>query len=65
VDQLSAQVFVATLADPEQLWLAAGGELPRNEAKPCSKIAPTVEAFRLALATKISPEGGEVAGRLK
>jgi hypothetical protein len=30
VDQLSAQVSVAALADPEQLRFAAGGELPIN-----------------------------------
>src|SRR6516162_11030574 len=47
MDQLSAQVLVAALADPEQLWPAASGELPRNETKPCSQIAPTIEAFRL------------------
>jgi hypothetical protein len=45
MDQLPAEVFVGALADSEQFWLAAGGELPRNETKPRSEIAPTVEPF--------------------
>ena len=52
MDQLAAQVLVAALADSEQLWLAAGGRLPRNETKPRSEIAPTLEAFR-------PPDGGD------
>ena len=47
MDQLSAQVFVAALADTEQRWLAAGGELSRGQTEPCGEIAPAVEAFRL------------------
>jgi hypothetical protein len=35
------------IADPEQLWLAAGGELSRGQTKPCGEIPPTVEALRL------------------
>ena len=52
MDQLSPQVLVAALADSKQLWPAAGGELPRNETKPRSQIAPTLEAFR-------PPDGGD------
>jgi hypothetical protein len=33
MDQLPAQVFVAALADPEQLRLAAGRELTGNQAE--------------------------------
>ena len=47
MDQLPAQVFVAALADPEQLWLAAGGELSGNHTEPCGEIPSTVEALRL------------------
>jgi len=47
MDQLSAQVFVAALADTEQLRLAAGGELSRDQTEPCGEIAPTHEALRL------------------
>ena len=47
MDQLSAQVFVAALADTEQLWLAAGGELSRDQTEPCGEIPPTVEALGL------------------
>jgi hypothetical protein len=50
--QLPAEVFVAALADSEQFWLAAGGEQPRNETKPRSKIAPTVKDIR-------PPDGGD------
>src|SRR5271155_2626132 len=46
MDQLPAQVFVAALADPEQLRLAASCELTGNQAEPRGEIAPTVEAFR-------------------
>jgi hypothetical protein len=46
MDQLPAQVFVAALADPEQLRLAAGRELTGNQAEPRGEIAPAVEAFR-------------------
>ena len=46
-DQLAAQVLVAALADSEQLWLAAGGELSRDQTEPCGEIPPTVEALRL------------------
>jgi len=48
VDQLPAQVFVAPLADSEQLRLAASSELPRDETKPCGEIAPAIKAFRSA-----------------
>jgi hypothetical protein len=34
VDQLSAEIAVAALADAEQLRFAAGGELARDDAKP-------------------------------
>src|SRR5271165_1765306 len=47
VDQLSAQILVAALADPHELRLAAGGELPRNQTEPGRKIAAVVEAFRV------------------
>src|SRR5271165_3369490 len=47
VDQLLAQILVAALADPQQLRLAAGGELPRNQTEPCGEIAAVVEAFRV------------------
>src|SRR6516162_1986981 len=47
MDQLSAEVFVAAFADPEQLRPAAGSELTGNQAEPRGEIAPTVEAFRL------------------
>src|SRR6266851_848496 len=46
MDQLPAQVFVTPLADPEQLRLAAGGELTGNQAEPRGEIAPALEAFR-------------------
>jgi hypothetical protein len=48
VDQLPAQVFVAALADSEQLRLATGGELLRNQTEPRGEVAAAVEAFRLA-----------------
>ena len=46
VNQLFAQILVAALADPEQLRLAPGSELPRNQAQPCGEIATVVETFR-------------------
>ena len=46
MDQLPAQVFVAALADPEQLRLTASCELTGNQAEPRGEIAPAVEAFR-------------------
>src|SRR6202046_3710600 len=55
MDQLPAQVFVAALADPEQLWLAAGRELTGNQAEPRSEIAPALEALSLA-------DGGDKGG---
>ena len=48
MDQLPAQVFVAALADPEQLRLAAGRELTGNQAEPRGEIAPALEALSLA-----------------
>src|ERR1700735_4682219 len=48
VDQLPAQVFVAALADPEQLRLAASCELTGNQAEPRGEIAPALEALSLA-----------------
>ena len=39
MDQLSAQILVAALADPQELRLAAGGELLRNQTQPGSEIA--------------------------
>ena len=48
VDQLLAQILVAALADTQQLRLAAGGELPRNQTEPGGEIAAVVEAFRVA-----------------
>jgi len=48
MDQLPAQVFVAALADPEQLRLAAGRELAGNQAEPRGEIAPALEALSLA-----------------
>ena len=47
MDQLPAQISVAALADPQQLRLAAGGELPRNQTEPGGEIAAAVEAFRM------------------
>ena len=47
MDQLSAQILVAALADPQELRLAAGGELLRNQTQPGSEIAAALEAFRL------------------
>ena len=55
MDQLLAQVFVAALADPEQLWLAASGELSRDQTEPCGEIPSTVEALRL---TNSGDKGG-------
>jgi hypothetical protein len=55
VDQLSAQIVVAALADAQELRLAAGGELSRNQAEPGRKIAAAVEAFRLT-------DGGDKRG---
>ena len=55
MDQLSAKVAVAPLADPEQLRFAAGRELTRDEAKPGRKIAPSIEALRA--------DGGDKRGR--
>src|ERR1700688_3302762 len=46
VNQLFAQILVATLADSEQLRLAPGSELPRNQAQPRGEIATVVETFR-------------------
>jgi hypothetical protein len=46
VDQLFAQILVAALADSEQLRLAPGSELPRNQAQPCGEIPAVVETFR-------------------
>ena len=48
VDQLLAQILVAALADTQQLRLAAGGELPRNQTEPGGQIAAVVKAFRVA-----------------
>jgi hypothetical protein len=48
MDQLPAEVFVAALADPEQLRLAAGRELTGNQAEPRGEIAPALEALSLA-----------------
>ena len=48
VDQELAQIFVAALADPEQLRLAASGELLWDQAEPGGEIPPTIEAFRPA-----------------
>src|ERR1700678_400287 len=56
MNQLLAQVFVAALADPEQLRLATGRELTRNQAEPRGEIAPAVEAFR-------PTHGGDQGGR--
>ena len=47
MDQLPAQISVAALADPQQLRLAAGGELPRNQTEPGGEIAAALEAFRM------------------
>jgi hypothetical protein len=44
MDQLPAHVFVAALADPEQLRLAAGRELTGNQAEPRGEIAPALES---------------------
>jgi hypothetical protein len=46
VNQLFAQILVATLADSEQPRLAPGSELPRNQAQSCGEIATVVETFR-------------------
>ena len=46
MDQLLAQVFVAALADPEQLRLAAGRELTGNQAEPRGEIAAALEACK-------------------
>ena len=48
VNQLLAQILVAALADTQQLRLAAGGELPRNQTEPGGQIAAVVKAFRVA-----------------
>ena len=45
MDQLPAQVFVAALADPEQLRLAAGRELTGNQAEPRGEIALALSAL--------------------
>src|SRR6202044_3632655 len=55
MDHLPAQVFVAALADPEQLRLAAGRELTGNQAEPRGEIAPALEALSLA-------DGGDKGG---
>ena len=52
VDQLSAQVSVAALADPEQPRFAAGCELTGDQAEPGREITTSVEAFR-------SPDRGD------
>ena len=52
VDQLSAKVFVAALADPEQLRFAAGGELPWNQPEPGGEITTALKALR-------SPDRGD------
>src|SRR6202035_742411 len=49
------QVFVAALADPEQLRLAAGRELTGSQAEPRGEIAPALEALSLA-------DGGDKGG---
>ena len=46
VDQLSAQISVATLADPAQRRFAAGGELPRDQAEPGRQITTSLKALR-------------------
>ena len=56
VDQLSAKVAVAPLADAEQLRFAAGGELPRDDAKPGRKITTSIKGLR-------SPDRGDKRGR--
>ena len=45
VDQLLAQVRVAALADPQQLRLAAGRELARNQTEPGGQIASPVKGL--------------------
>ena len=55
MDQLSAQVFVAALADTEQLRLAAGRELTGNQAEPRGEIA-------LALALSALADRGDKGG---
>ena len=47
VNQQLAQIFVAALADAEQLRFAAGRELPWNQTEPGGEIATAIEAFRL------------------
>ena len=56
VDQLSAKVAVAPLADAEQLRFAAGGELPRDNAKPGRKITTSIKGLR-------SPDRSDKRGR--
>ena len=43
LDQRLAQVSAATLGDPEQARLAAGGCLTWHQTEPCSKIATAPE----------------------
>src|SRR5208282_6317712 len=42
-----AQILVAAFADPQQLRLAAGGELPRDQTEPGGEITAAVEALRM------------------
>ena len=68
MDQLLAKILVAPLADAEQLRLAAGGELPRDEAQPGRKIATSIEGLRSPTAATsadatIAPNPGIVASR--
>jgi hypothetical protein len=48
MDQNLAQIDVAPLTDAEQLRLASGGILPRQDAEPCSEISPLTESSSVA-----------------
>jgi len=65
VDQLDSQVFVAPLADPEELRLAANRVLSRRQSEPCRQIASLGEGRANIILLRIEGLGVEaVAERL-